>query len=325
MVNQLLAALNTLLPIIIMVGVGAFLRHKRFHTEAFFKELNRLIFWVALPCLLVSKIMRCEFDPSWGRMILVLMLTTLLIAGIAWFGSPLFGVGKRSRGSFTQSVFRSNNAYVGIPVIQLAVMHLPNADALSSKAMLTLAPCLILYNVLAVIVLMPDSIAASEQGDTNQLSFGMQLKKIAFGVMRNPLIIGCVIGVVLMLFKVRFPTSIDKTIEHIGNLSTPGALLALGGSLTLERLRSSIKLSHVAACLKLVVCPLIGLGLSCVFGLSAEARFIALIFLACPSAVASYVMAVEMKGDAILAGSTVALTTLYSLIAIGAVVFFAGI
>ncbi len=325
MINQLLAAINTLCPIIIMVGLGVFLRHRRFLTEAFFKELNRLIFWVALPCLLVSKIMNCRFDGGWGKMILVLILSTLIIAAVAWFGAPLMGVGKRSRGSFTQSVFRSNNAYVGIPVIQLAVMHLPNASELTSLAMLTLAPCLILYNVMAVIVLMPDSIAASENGDTNQLSFGAQIKRVILGIAKNPLIIGCVLGVVLMLFKVDFPVSIDKTFEHIGNLSTPGALLALGGSLTVERLRSSIKLSHLAAFLKLVVCPLIGLGLSFVFGLTPMARFIVLIFLSCPSAVASYVMAAEMKGDATLAASTVALTTIYSLIAIGMVVFFAGI
>lgn len=325
MLVKLLAVVNTLFPIIILVGLGAFLRHRKFVTEGFFKELNRLIFWVALPCLLVSKIMHCKFDGGWGKMILVLVLSTLLIAFIAWFGSPLLGIGKRSRGAFTQSVFRSNNAYVGIPVIQLAVMHLHNASQLSSLAMLTLAPCLILYNTLAVVVLMPDSIAATASGDTQQLSMGAQFKRVLLGIAKNPLIIGCVTGVILMLLKVDFPVSIDKTLEHIGNLSTPGALLALGGSLTLERLRSSIKQSHIAACLKLVVCPLIGLALSLAFGISSEARFIALIFLACPSAVASYIMAAEMKGDAILAGSTVALTTLYSLIAIGVVIFFAGI
>lgn len=324
MLPKFLAVINTLCPIIILVGLGAFLRHRKFLTDGFFRELNRLIFWVALPCLLIVKIMHSRLDSGWGGMVLVLMLSTLIIGMIAWFGSSFWGIGVRSRGAFTQSVFRSNNAYVGIPVIQLAVMHLPNEAELMSLAMVTLAPCLILYNVLAVVVLMPDKLAAAG-GDIARISFWGHLRRVFIGIVKNPLIIGCVIGVVLMLLQVRFPISIDKTLEHIGNLSTPGALLALGGSLTLERLRNSVRQAHVAACLKLLVCPLIGLALSYVFGLTEAGRFIALIFLACPSAVASYVMAAEMNGDSALAGSAVALTTLYSLISIGAVVFFAGL
>ena len=52
------------------------------------------------------------------------------------------------------------------------------------------------------------------------------------------------------------------------------------------------------------------------FGLDGDARFVALAYLTCPTAVASFVMAQAMKGDDVLAGGAVALTTVYSVAAL---------
>lgn len=101
------------------------------------------------------------------------------------------------------------------------------------------------------------------------------------------------------------------------------ALLALGASLTPDRLRASVADAHKAALLKLVVCPCLGFGVCLLLGLPPLHRFIVLCYLACPSAVASYVMAEAMGGDARLAGSAVALTTVYSAFSLAAVLLAA--
>ena len=102
-------------------------------------------------------------------------------------------------------------------------------------------------------------------------------------------------------------------------MATPGSLIALGATLTPARLRASIADAHKAALLKLVVCPMLGVVVCALLGLPPLHRFIVLCYLACPSAVASYVMAEAMGGDARLAGSAVALTTLYSAFSLAAV------
>jgi predicted permease len=58
--------------------------------------------------------------------------------------------------------------------------------------------------------------------------------------------------------------------------------------------------------------------------LNHEARFVCLVYLACPTAVASFVMAQAMKGDAILAAGTVAVSTVYSCVALSVVLLLAG-
>lgn len=312
--------LNILAPVFLVVLLGALLRGTGFITERFSTDLNRFVFWVSLPVFLFTSILESEFAneslPAAGAMV----CATLAIAAISWFGAPLFGISARSRGSFCQSVFRSNNAYVGLPVILFAYAGQPEETIASIRALaaLSLAPCLILYNVLAVIVLMPNAEGAfdDDRGDRAPTRIRIPLRKLLRGIAHNPLIIACVSGAVALVIRQRTgiepPEFLARTLKQIGSLAGPGALLALGGSLTPQRLRAAMRGAHIVAFLKLVVCPLLGALFAYVFRLGPDARFVALAYLTCPTAVASFVMAQAMKGDDTLAGGAVALTTLYS-------------
>jgi ABC-type Zn uptake system ZnuABC Zn-binding protein ZnuA len=311
-----IAVFDTLAPVFLVVLLGALLRRSEFLTEAFSSSLNKLVFWVALPCLLFTTIASSEFRMDSLDTAAVLMLATLVIAAIAWFGAPLFGVGPQSKGSFTQSVFRSNNAYVGLPIILVAYAGRPEIDAVKSLAMLTLAPCLILYNVLAVFVLTPV--------DPSLGSRKIAWRRVLLGIATNPLIIGCVLGGVALAGDVKLPPSLSRTLESLSRMAGPGALIALGASLTPARMRAAFRAAHVASFLKLVVCPAVGWCLASAFGLDRDARFVTLVYLASPSAVASFVMAQAMKGDAVLAGGAVAVSTVYSVAALALVLLLAG-
>ena len=120
-----------------------------------------------------------------------------------------------------------------------------------------------------------------------------------------------------------FPAFVSRTLSSIGSLAGPGALIALGASLTPERMRVAWRGANAAAFLKLVVCPLLGVLFARLLRLEGDARLVALIYLTCPTAVASFVMAQAMKGDDVLAGGSVALTTVYSALALAIVLAFA--
>jgi predicted permease len=59
--------------------------------------------------------------------------------------------------------------------------------------------------------------------------------------------------------------------------------------------------------------PAIGYALTCAAGVTGDARLIALLYLASPCAVTSYVMADQMGADKDLAGSAIVLSTLFCL------------
>jgi predicted permease len=68
-----------------------------------------------------------------------------------------------------------------------------------------------------------------------------------------------------------------------------------------------------AAALKTTVGPLAGLFFGVTFGLSTEELRLALVFLACPTASAAYVLVQQMDGDTALVASTIVLSHLFAL------------
>jgi predicted permease len=300
-----------------LLALGFALRYARFLTPAFATELNRLVFYGALPCLLVDGISRAKIIEGTGGSALVLALSTLATAAIAWILAIPCGIPARSRPTFCQTVFRSNNAYVGLPVIAMALSGKTFESDGLAVATLTLAPCLLLYNVLAVLVLSKPS----EQG----ASLAAKIWKSVKSLFRNPLILACLTGLGLLALKAvagaALPKPVAETVRTFGRMATPGSLIALGASIDGRRLTASLRGACVASVFKLAICPLVGAVACYAFSLQPVHRFVVITYLCCPSAVASFVMAEAMGGDGPLAGSSVALTTILSSLSLGAAIY----
>ncbi len=316
--NSALFVLGTLFPIFCILALGATLRATGFVTETVAKGLNKLVFHLALPCIIVHSIAHSPMNAGWEGTALAIALATLSVFALSWVASPLLGIRRTSRPTFCQTAFRSNDVYIGIPVVMFAFTEHPAFETARSLALLTIAPCILLFNVLAVLIL-------TKPGGT--VSPLRRVFSMLAGMLRNPLIVACITGIVLLLLRERtgfvLPDPVDKTIQSIGAMATAGSLFALGASLTRERLSASIREAHACALMKLVAAPLFGVLFARLVGLPPVHRCVALIILACPSAVASFVMAQAMDGDADLAGSSVALTTIYSFFSLSAVLLFA--
>lgn len=150
MLDSVLHVFGTLTPIYAILALGAWLRHSGFITAPLASGINKLVFNVALPCFIVRSIANAPVASGWTHAALALAGGTMAAGLAAWFLAPAMGISRFSRPSFCHSAFRSNNAYIGIPVMQFAFSGRPDIGEMSSLAMLTLAPCMILYNVLAV-------------------------------------------------------------------------------------------------------------------------------------------------------------------------------
>lgn len=317
MLHSVTNIFSILTPIYAILVLGAFLRHIGFIPGELAKGLNKLVFNIALPCLIIDSIASAPIAPGWERSTMALIGATLLVFALSWVLAPLMGISKFSRPAFAQAVFRSNNAYIGLPVMQFAFDGRADLAEMTSLAMLTLAPCLILYNVLAVAILTKTNEEASI------LKRAISLIK---GILKNPLIIASLIGLAGLLLRTKLslnaPPALAKTISTLGAMATPGSILALGASLTPAILKANLPGAHWTVLLKLVVAPLLGLALAFILALPPLHRFVVVCYLACPSAVASFIMAQAMGGDADIAGSSVALTTIYSFISLAAVLLW---
>ena len=132
-------------------------------------------------------------------------------------------------------------------------------------------------------------------------------------IVRNPLILGSGGGILLSALGVRLPTMLDMSLDLVGRTALPLALLSVGAGLDVARLRSEWTGAAVTCALKLGVCPaLMYFGLRAL-GTDGTALAGPVLLAATPTAVVSYVMAREMRGDEQLAGAMVIGTTLMSL------------
>jgi predicted permease len=296
--------LETLAPLALLIGLGSVLAHIRFLGEPFIADLNKLAFWIALPALVFTSASAGSITAGHVWQIFgVMVAATLAITLVAWIASFALRMPSTTRGTLAQSAFRGNLAYIGVPVLTNSFG--PRAPALSA-GIIAMVLTMALYNILAVIVL-----------QASQHSFSSaNWRKMALSITTNPLLLSGVLGLVVPLLHLTLPLFLDRTLQSLGAAAVPIALLCIGGSLVMVPMRGKHAWIIIAALLKVAVLPVIVFFLGRLAAFDPATQRIALVFSACPTAAASFVMARQMGGDEALASGSIALSTLLSAVSL---------
>lgn len=291
-------------PIVLLIALGAVLARWRFLGAAFVADLNKLAFWVALPAL-VFRAAATATAPADRTLALfgLLSVGTVAICLLGFAVAALAGVPGGSRGTFAQAAFRGNLALVGVPVLSFGA-----PAELVSKAVVLMTALMVFYNFLAVLVL-----------HGGRGSFLETVRSIA----GNPLLLAGLLGLFWGAVGWSLPTLADRTLAALAAAAVPIALLCIGGSVLSGPVKGGVA-ALLAALLKVAILPLGVFFASRGLGLSAEETRLVVVFAACPTAAASYVMAAKMGGDESLASSAVAVSTLCSAPAIALALWFTG-
>jgi len=301
---------QTLTPLVVLVALGSALLGFGFMTDTQRRFLDRLVYWVGLPALLVGKVAEAgAIDASIGWVVLALASATLAAAGCGVAVWRLTGGRREAAGVMVQAGSRGNLAFVGLPVIDLA----GGGDRALAIAAIAIAPTVALYNVIAVGGL-------SWGGAGRSLSGVALLRRTGASMATNPLILACLVGLALALGDVRLPGVVLESLTLVGQPAGPLALISLGGALVVYRMRGHLLEASSSAAVKLAVCPAVAFGLAVVMGLDRDQAIALLVLSAAPTAVASYVLVTQMDGDEGLAASCIALTTLGSVVSLGAAI-----
>lgn len=311
-------AVNSVLPVILLVALGYILKKTNFFTAEFLRVANKTVFRVLLPVLLFVNL--AELDSfsqlKWDAVLYALAAIAILFC-IGLFLAHITS-DRCQKGVMLQGVVRSNFALVGVPLAQL----MAGDKGVQSAALLS-AFTIPVFNVLSVIAL-----SVYIQGESGGKG---RMAKTLRGILRNPLIIGVLAGILCVLLKPlagHLPsgvtafmgkfTFVGTVLEYLAKASTPVALLVLGGQFEKSSIRGLKKQIMLGVTGRLILAPLIGLGGAVLlqkmgflyFDNGTYAALIALF--ATPAAVASAIMAEEMGNDGQLAGQLVVWTTLLS-------------
>lgn len=310
--KSLIFAFEAVSPIIITVVIGFLLKKIGLISVDLSKKLNKLVFRVFLPVLLFKNIYSIE---SIAMLDFGYVIYSVVAVGV------LFGLGiplvifltdkKKCRGALLQSIFRSNYALIGIPL----ATELFGAEGAAVATLLS-AFVVPTFNILAVIGL----------SLFNNSGEKIKLKKVLMGILKNPLIIGIVIGLATLGVRALLKTAdigfrldsvsvIWKPLNNLSVIATPLALLALGAQFEFSAIPTLKREILSGILLRCLAVPVLGIGIAYLifretFG---GAQFAALVAVFCtPVAVSSVPMAQEMGADTELAGQLVVFTTMIS-------------
>ena len=305
--------LNTLIPVFLVIAVGAALRRTNFLSGHFIDGLNRLVYWVGLPCLLFYEIATASFDyPSAGKAFLIVLIGNFGCIAIGYIAARLMHVPGPDVGTFVQGAFRGNLVYMGLPLVMYSFLNADGVDVGRMKTITVLVVGMMVpvYNICAVIVLL----ASRHKIDRDVPG------KVFWQIITNPLFLACVFGIIYSAVFSHLPAAIGYTFKAISQMALPLALLCIGGTLVQEKVAGRIMYAVTASVIKVAAAPVIGFLAALVLAPGAGEMRIAMLFLACPTAAASYVMADQLGGDRQLAAAIVVISTLISLPALSIVI-----
>ncbi|MGH4139196.1 AEC family transporter [Clostridium sp.] len=293
-------SLNVVLPLLIMMGVGWGLKYFKVCDESFFKTANKLTFKLFLPLLLFNNIYLSDIQSSFNLKLIVFVVSSILITVILLILIiPRIEKQNANRGVLIQALFRSNYILFGVPIC----MNLFGQADMGITSMLAVF-VVPLYNFLAVVVLT----TYANKGNNEVWS----IKKTLIDVVKNPLIIACVIGIIMATIGLKIPSVLEKTITDISKIATPFALIILGGEFAISDALKNIKYIAWVSIFKLIIIPAIIIFSAILIGFRGFELGVLLSIFASPIAVSSFVMAQNVKSNDELAGQLVATTTILS-------------
>ena len=289
----------TIVPIFIIILLGWGVHRRGFLPASFIEPANRLVYYVAIPAMIFQSITKSTVREWFNPLVIILPLIALTGAYVcAWAASSAMRQERSLAGTFIQSSGHGNLGYIG-----LAVAYYFLGDSGLVQASVIAGFMMIWQNVLSVMAL---QFYAPKTGKT----FG--LMTYISKIMGNPVIIAVIAGLFISLVGIPVPLILQRSLSIISGLALPTALLIIGASLSLRRIRMFMLTAASAAAIKLMVMPALGWGLYRLFHVVPADMVPGLILLASPTATVSYVMAKELHGNSDLAVATISASTLLS-------------
>ena len=299
--NSFIMALNAVVPMFCMLGLGYFLRRIAFLDETTLNRLNKLCFKVFLATNVYYNIYKTDIAEVFNaRLLLYACFSQILILAVSVAAALFTEKDKKRRGALAHGIFHTNFVIFGT-LIGTAICGENNIGGI----VLLIAVIVPLQNILSVALL-----EHFREGGSSSLTSTLR------SVLKNPYVIAALLGFATQLLHIHFPDFLAGVFRDLGRCGTPLALIAMGGLFNFGSIRDNLRPIFTGVLFRLVIVPALLIALTLLLGFRGN-EFVALmcIFIA-PCATTSFNLASQMDSDADLAGQLVVFTSLCSLLTI---------
>lgn len=280
-----------LFPLIILIAMGYLLKQTRFVTDEFWGNSEKLNYFILFPSLLFLNLSHVELEMATVSSMLGILILVILLAAMALFVvKKIYNIPVQRFGVYMQSQVRFNT-YIGLSLMA----SLFGPKGMQMFAML-IAVAIPLVNILSVLAL-------------SSLSWNT-LGKTVISITRNPLILGCIVGVGFNLLNLPLIDGIGQLVKLLAAMSLPLGLLSVGAALQFDQFKTNIYRLLMNVFGRLLIMPILAFAVCQAFDLSHLERMILVVFFSLPTASASYILTRVYQGDHRLMAAVISLQTI---------------
>jgi len=304
----MLPIFESLLPVFLLIALGAGLKRIQLIQDDHWTGMERLAYFVFFPSLLVHTLYNTDFGAiSADKAVFAYLMGLMLVFAAALaFRLPfrlLFGTSDPSYSSVVQGFTRWN------AFIALAIVEKIGGPEMFAIVALGIAVLAIPVNIVNVSVVASLGTRKAETGSIWRL------------IVKNPLVIGTAIGLVLNFSGINLYAPFAQAIELSSRVSLPLGLILVGAGLRFALPRSALAASLATGLLKLCLVPFIYAAAAYWLGLRGEELIAIAVSGSVPTAMNGYLVARDLGGDAPLYASIVTIQTMGAFFSIPLVIY----
>lgn len=318
------AGLSQSFILFILMGIGFLAGRMGILTPAINKGLSRFIVDFTLPAVIVSS-MQVPFSPELRNLALgtlgVSAAVYALSFALAYMLVSLYRTAPEpEKGVHRFAMCFSNVGFMGFPVAEAIL----GKESLFMVSIYNIPFQLLAFSVGIVMVtgrsrgasstMHEQAAAGSQPGVTNT-----QARSLI-----NPAVLSAVLGFALFLLSIRLPGPLLSAITLLGETTTPLAMALIGATLAAASIKPILTNPRIwlTSLYRLIVHPLLVLGLGRLLGLSGLALAVPVLIAAMPVAANTTILAGVYGGDTVSSGGLVFISTVLSLVSIPLVMAF---
>ena len=293
--------------LLLMIAVGFIAAKTGIMTEAGAACCTDIALIIATPCVIIKSLMR-KFDAAVMKSLLLAVALTLLVQVLMITLGTLFLRSKdlkRQRTLRFGSIF-ANCGFMSLPLQEVML----GADGTLYGSAYVIMFNLVVWSYGVYLI----------SGDKRYI----QPKKLFV----NPGIAGLLIGLIIFVFSVPVPRVLSSTVNYLAAIYTPLPMLIIGYHLSKTNVLKAFKdIKCIAAVvLRLLVYPLVSLGVLYLLGVRGTLLVSVIISLSAPVAAVTTMFSSKFGGgDTALSVDMVSLSTVLSIITMPAVITLAQI
>ncbi len=301
----MLTIIFAILPVVLVTGCGYLFKRTGFLSNDFWRGADKLAYYVLLPSLFVRLTATAELDQSLlgAPTTLVIAISTLTV--LMLLTRRLISSSPPAFTSMYQGAVRFNS------FVLLAISLQLYGDAVGAITAVCIAVVVPLVNLTSVAIL-------SRYGQSHSAP---SWRRLSMRLATNPLIDACVIGLFINFTGLAVPISLLNSLEILGRAALPLGLLCVGAGIDLRLLGSWQPDIVITNAIKLIIKPLLVMGLGTLLGLEGLTFAATVLFATMPTATSAYILARQLGGDDRLMATIVMSQTIFSAVTVPVMLF----